>query len=152
MVKDWECMTELLIDGPDRGEKPLNDQQETALIKIMVCVVRQAVQGRPPVGRKSSKKMSAKKKKIVLDDKMKLSQHFMVKLPDLLSIYGINSEQVADLLEIPQHFDLEIYTTSGLEVYLNSLLRQMKYIVKNHTETEVGLNRFQLASCVSINQ
>ncbi|XP_071950467.1 cohesin subunit SA-2-like isoform X2 [Antedon mediterranea] len=138
MVKDWDCMTELLLEEPGRGEEPLDDRQETALIEIMVCAVRQAAQGHAPVGRGSSKKiLSAKEKKAVQDDKMKLSEHFIVKLPDLLSKYGIDSDKVANLLEIPQHFDVEIYTTSRLEKHLDSLLRQMRDIVEKHTETEV---------------
>ncbi|XP_033127030.1 cohesin subunit SA-2-like isoform X1 [Anneissia japonica] len=138
MGKDWDCMTELLLEEPGRGEEPLDDRQETALIEIMVCAVRQAAQGHPPVGRGSSKKiLTAKEKKSVQDDKMKLSEHFIVKLPDLLSKYGMDSDKVANLLEIPQHFDVEIFTTSRLEKHLDSLLRQMRDIVEKHTESEV---------------
>ena len=36
MMKDWECMTDLLLEEPGQREEPLNDRQETSLIEIMV--------------------------------------------------------------------------------------------------------------------
>ena len=51
--------------------------------------------------------------------------------------YNTDWDKVANLLEIPQHFDVEIYTTSRLDKHLDSLLQQMRDIVEKHTETEV---------------
>ncbi|XP_070538623.1 cohesin subunit SA-2-like isoform X2 [Ptychodera flava] len=139
MVKDWDCMTELLLEEPGRGEDALDDRQETALIEVMVSAVRQAAHGHPPVGRGSAKKqiLTSKEKKAVMDDKMKLSEHFITKLPELLAKYIVDAEKLANLLEIPQHFDVEIYTTSRLEKHLDTLLKHMKEIVEKHTESEV---------------
>ncbi|XP_022098591.1 cohesin subunit SA-2-like isoform X2 [Acanthaster planci] len=139
MVRDWDCMTELLLEEPGRGEEALDDRQETALIEIMVSAVRQASQGHPPVGRGSAKRqmLTSKEKKTVQDDRMKLTEHFIVKLPELLSKYKVDWDKVANLLEIPQHFEVEIYTTSRLEKHLDALLREMKEIVERHTESEV---------------
>ncbi|XP_072033672.1 cohesin subunit SA-1-like isoform X2 [Amphiura filiformis] len=139
MVRDWDCMTELLLEEPGRGEEALDYRQETALIEIMVSAVRQAAHGHPPVGRGSAKKqmLTSKEKKGVMDDKMKLSEHFIIKLPDLLAKYNTDWDKVANLLEIPQHFDVEIYTTSRLDKHLDALLTQMRDIVEKHTETEV---------------
>ncbi|XP_006818598.1 cohesin subunit SA-2-like, partial [Saccoglossus kowalevskii] len=81
--------------------------------------------------------LTSKEKKAVMDDKMKLSEHFITKLPELLAKYAVEAEKVANLLEIPQHFDVEIYTTSRLEKHLDTLLRHMKEIVEKHTEPEV---------------
>ena len=57
---------------------------------------------------------------------------------------------MSNLLEIPQHFEVEIYTTSRLEKHLDSLLREMKEIVERHTESEVShfMNIQQVASKV----
>ncbi|XP_077988288.1 cohesin subunit SA-2-like isoform X3 [Glandiceps talaboti] len=139
MVKDWDCMTELLLEEPGRGEDALDDRQETALIEVMVSAARQAAEGHPPVGRSSAKKqiLTSKEKKAVMDDKMKLTEHFIAKLPELLAKYTVDAEKVANLLEIPQHFDVEIYTTSRLEKHLDTLLKHMKEIVEKHTESEV---------------
>lgn len=57
MVKDWECMTDLLIEEPGPSEDPLDNKQESSLIEIMVSSVKQAANGEPPVGRGSSRKM-----------------------------------------------------------------------------------------------
>ncbi|KAK7922534.1 hypothetical protein WMY93_009436 [Mugilogobius chulae] len=51
--------------------------------------------------------------------------------------YAVDAEKVTNLLQLPQFFDLEIYTTGRLEKHLESLLRQIKEIVEKHTDTEV---------------
>lgn len=51
MMKDWECMTDLLLEEAGPGEEPLDNKQESSLIELMVCCVRQAATGEPPVGR-----------------------------------------------------------------------------------------------------
>lgn len=95
LLKDWECMTELLLEEPVQGEegraetraafhdpkfhlsrKPardadrdldsllplfstvLSDRQESALIELMVCTIRQAAEAHPPVGRGTGKRVS----------------------------------------------------------------------------------------------
>lgn len=57
MMKDWECMTDLLLEDAGPSEEVLDNKQESSLIEIMVCCVRQAATGEPPVGRSSSRKM-----------------------------------------------------------------------------------------------
>lgn len=47
MVKDWACMTDLLLEEPGTEEEPLDDKQESTLIEIMVSAVRQCSNGRP---------------------------------------------------------------------------------------------------------
>ena len=36
MMKDWECMTDLLLEEPGEMEETLENNQETALIEVMV--------------------------------------------------------------------------------------------------------------------
>lgn len=57
MMKDWECMTDLLIEEHGPHEEPLDDRQETSLIEIMVCCIRQSATGEPPVGRGPTRKV-----------------------------------------------------------------------------------------------
>ncbi|KAF8565992.1 hypothetical protein P879_06467 [Paragonimus westermani] len=54
MLRDWEAMLDLLLEEPGRGEEPMDANQETSLIEIMVCCVRQAATGESPVGRQAS--------------------------------------------------------------------------------------------------
>uniref|UniRef100_A0A8C7Y446 Cohesin subunit SA n=1 Tax=Oryzias sinensis TaxID=183150 RepID=A0A8C7Y446_9TELE len=138
LLKDWECMISLLLDDPLPGEEALTDRQETALIEIMLCTVRQAAECHPPVGRGTGKRvMTAKEKKTQLDDRTKITELFAVALPPLLAKYAVDAEKVTNLLLLPQFFDLEIYTTGRLEKHLEALLRQIKEIVEKHTDTEV---------------
>uniref|UniRef100_A0A4W6C793 Cohesin subunit SA n=1 Tax=Lates calcarifer TaxID=8187 RepID=A0A4W6C793_LATCA len=138
LLKDWECMISLLLDEPLPGEEALTDRQETALIEIMLCTVRQAAECHPPVGRGTGKRvMTAKEKKTQLDDRTRMTELFAVALPPLLAKYAVDAEKVTNLLQLPQFFDLEIYTTGRLEKHLESLLRQIREIVEKHTDTEV---------------
>ena len=138
MMKDWECITDLLIEEPGPNEEPLDDRQETNLIEIMVCCIRQAATGDPPVGRGNYKATkSARETKQIQDDKIALTSHFIATLPQLLHKYLPDHEKMANLLVIPQYFDLEIYTTSRQEKALESLLRLIQEAVDKHTDTDV---------------
>ncbi|KAG2464145.1 STAG2 protein, partial [Polypterus senegalus] len=108
LLKDWECMVSLLLEDPLPGEEALTDRQETALIEIMLCTIRQAAECHPPVGRGTGKRvLTAKEKKSQLDDRTRLTELFAVSLPQLLA------------------------------KHLDSLLRQIRDIVEKHTDTDV---------------
>ena len=138
MMKDWECMTDLLLEEPGAREEPLEDRQETSLIEIMVCCIKQSATGEPPVGRGPTRKvLSAKELKQVQDDKQALTAHFIQTLPQLLKKYLPDPEKIANLLLIPQNFDLEIYTTSRQEKNLEALLNLIQEIVDKHADKNV---------------
>lgn len=138
MMKDWECMTDLLLEEPGPQEEPLDDRQETSLIEIMVCSVKQAATGEPPVGRGPNRKQpSVKELKQVSDDRIKLTEHFITTLPSLLAKYLADAEKIANLMLIPQYFELEIYTSSRQEKNLDSLLKLIHDIVERHNDTDV---------------
>lgn len=64
----------------------LDDRLETSLIEIMVCCVKQAATGEYPVGRgTTSRKVTNKETRQVAEDKAKLTEHFIVTLPQLLA-------------------------------------------------------------------
>ncbi|RXG56416.1 Cohesin subunit SA-2, partial [Armadillidium vulgare] len=138
MMRDWECMTDLLLEEPGPPE-PLDDRQETSLIEILVCCVKQAATGDPPVGRGPTRKLtiSAKESKQVSEDKTKLTEHLIPTLPQLLHKYIADPEKVANLLVIPQYFELEIYTNSRQEKNLDQLLKLIKDVIDKQNDTEV---------------
>ncbi|XP_063242671.1 cohesin subunit SA-1 isoform X2 [Bacillus rossius redtenbacheri] len=138
MMKDWECMTDLLLEEPGPGEEALDDRQETSLIEIMVCCIKQAATGEPPVGRGPTRKiLSAKEAKQVQDDRIHLTEHFIHTLPLLLDKYRADPEKLANLLAIPQYFDLDIYTSSRQEGNLDQLLKKIISIVENLHDSDV---------------
>ncbi|XP_053166181.1 cohesin subunit SA-1 isoform X3 [Hemicordylus capensis] len=138
LLKDWECMTELLLEEPVQGEEAMSDRQESALIELMVCTIRQAAEAHPPVGRGTGKRvLTAKERKTQIDDRNKLTEHFIIALPMLLSKYSADAEKVANLLQIPQYFDLELYSTGRMEKHLDALLKQIKFVVEKHVESDV---------------
>ena len=94
--------------------------------------------GEPPVGRGPTRKvMSAKELKQVSDDKQALTAHFIQTLPPLLKKYLPDHEKIANLMVIPQYFDLEIYTTSRQEKNLETLLSLIQETVDKHNDNEV---------------
>ncbi|CAG5866656.1 cohesin subunit SA-1a [Menidia menidia] len=138
LLKDWECMTELLLEEPVQGEEMLSEKQESALIELTVCTIRQAAEAHPPVGRGTGKRvLTAKERKTQIDDKNKLTEHFIMALPMLLSKYQADSEMVANLLQIPQFFDLDVYSAGRMEKHLDALLKQIRLVVEKHIETDV---------------
>lgn len=138
MMKDWECMTDLLLEEAGPDEEALDNQKETSLIELMVCCIKQAATGEAPVGRGPIRKiLSVKELKQVHDDKQKLTEHFIQTLPLLLDKYRADPEKLANLLAIPQYFDLDIYTKSRQEMNLDSLLSKIHTIVEKMHDTEV---------------
>lgn len=139
MMKDWECMTDLLLEEAGPGEEALDNRQESSLIELMVCCVRQASTGEPPVGRAARKhvQLSKEQAKLVSDDRARMTAHFIVTLPALLDKFGADPEKLANLVAIPQYFDLELYTTQRQEGNLTLLLKKIREIVKVQTEAEV---------------
>ncbi|NXC24971.1 STAG2 protein, partial [Campylorhamphus procurvoides] len=136
-LKDWECMTSLLLTNAEDGEA-LNDAQESALIDIILATVREAAEGHPPVGRGAAKKiLSVKEKKIQLEDCTKITEHFITVLPQLLAKYSTDAQKVANLLQIPQYYDLDVYSMGHLKKHLNALLREVKDIVAKHSDVSV---------------
>ncbi|XP_075283659.1 cohesin subunit SA-2 isoform X2 [Opisthocomus hoazin] len=137
-LKDWECMTTLLLKNAEEGGEALSDAHESALIEIILATVREAAEGHPPVGRGAAKKfLSVKEKKIQLEDCTKITEHFIMVLPQLLAKYSTDAQKVANLLQIPQYYDLDVYSTGHLEKHLDDLLREVKDIVDKHSDVSV---------------
>ncbi|XP_077199485.1 cohesin subunit SA-2-like isoform X2 [Paroedura picta] len=138
LLKDWECMTSLLLENADNQKEALSDAQESALIEIILATVREAAEGHPPVGRGGTKKiLSTKEKKIQVEDSIKITEHFIVVLPQLLAKYSEDVEKLTSLLQIPQYFYLDLYGPGPLEKHLDALLREVKVIVMDHSDMDV---------------
>ncbi|KAM6155870.1 cohesin subunit SA-3 [Rhynchocyon petersi] len=133
-LKDWESLTSLLLEK----DQNLDDVQESTLIEILVSSVRQASEGHPPVGRVTGKKgLTSKERKIQAEDKVKLTEHLVPLLPQLLAKFSADAEKVAPLLQLLNYFDLNIYCTRRLEKHLELFLQQLQDVVVKHTEPEV---------------
>uniref|UniRef100_A0AAR2LTA2 SCD domain-containing protein n=1 Tax=Pygocentrus nattereri TaxID=42514 RepID=A0AAR2LTA2_PYGNA len=101
LLKDWECMTEVLLEEPVQGEEVYS-----ALLHSH-CTLHTTVYA--------------------------LLHSYCI----LLYSYQADSEKVANLLQIPQYFNLDIYSTGRMEKHLDALLKQMRLVVEKHTELEV---------------
>ncbi|XP_075056168.1 cohesin subunit SA-2-like isoform X2 [Mixophyes fleayi] len=133
-LKDWQCMTSILL----QDIKDLSATQENLLVELLLAAVRQAVEGHPPVGRGAAKKVfSAKEKKMQLEDREGITKHFIGTLPLLLAKFSTDPDKVMNLLQIPQYFDMEVYSETHMENHLEALLKQMKHIAVSHSDPQV---------------
>ncbi|XP_017309169.1 cohesin subunit SA-1 isoform X4 [Ictalurus punctatus] len=135
-LKDWETMTSLLLqeNGEEQG---LNDDEEAALIELMMCAVKQATEGSPATARALGKK-NLKGRKQQTQERKRITNHFIPLLPQLLTKFSADVDKVVCLLRVPLHFELEAYGSTGrLEKYLELLLSQVCEIVEKHHEESV---------------
>ncbi|KAI4871356.1 hypothetical protein NFI96_026581 [Prochilodus magdalenae] len=134
-LRDWETMTSLLLQ--ERGEgKGLDDDEEAALIELMICAVRQAAESTPPAQRALGKKnLGMKSRKLQAQEKRRITHRFIPLLPQLLAKFSADVEKVTCLLRAPLYFDLEAYGSTGrLEKYVELLLSQVCEVVEKHHE------------------
>ncbi|XP_061895568.1 cohesin subunit SA-1 [Entelurus aequoreus] len=133
-LKDWETMTTLL-----QQEAGLMDEEEGALIELMMCVIQQAAEAKPPVGRVSAKKaLNMKEKKTQEQDRRRITNHFIPLLPQLLTKYSADAGKVKLLLQAPLYFNLAMYSSvNRMNKHLDQLLSQICEIVEKHTDTAV---------------
>ncbi|KAL7849918.1 hypothetical protein SRHO_G00192670 [Serrasalmus rhombeus] len=144
-LRDWETMTSLLLQ--ERGEgQGLEDDEEAALIELMICAVRQAAEATPPTSRALGKKNLGKRsRKLQVQERRRVTHHFIPLLPQLLAKYSADVEKVTCLLKVPLYFELEAYGSTGrLEKYLELLLSQVCEVVEKHHEERV------LEACVQV--
>ncbi|MEE6470548.1 hypothetical protein FKM82_009001 [Ascaphus truei] len=137
-LKDWQCMSSTLLQDTTEEDGALNATKECLLIELILASVRQAVEGHPPVARGTARKvLSAKEKKVQVEDCTRITEHFAGTLPVLLVKYSLDPVNVTNLLQIVQYFDMEVYAARCMDNHLDALLKQLRHIVVHHSDTEV---------------
>ncbi|XP_029786834.1 cohesin subunit SA-2-like [Suricata suricatta] len=137
LVRNWECMTSLLL-RPRGRRQGLTSQQEQVLIEILVAAVRQAAEGCPPTGRELSKKAARDMDRTRRwREHANMSRHFVKVLPQLLSKFAADKEKVTPLLQIPRYCNLDVYDRDGLGSYLDSALLELDCLVQRHSDMAV---------------
>jgi len=76
------------------------------------------------------------------DDKKVLTDHFIGTLPPLLNKYIADADKLLNLLQLPLHFNYEVYTTTRRERDLDAYLNALSDIVQRHTTADVCRNYF----------
>ncbi|KAK6742111.1 hypothetical protein RB195_009776 [Necator americanus] len=132
MIKDWQTMVDLLLS--DEVES-----SESQLIEVLVCSVRQAATGEPPVGRSVVKRgaPSTKESRTLLEDRTRLSEVLIPALPKLLQKFIADRDKVANLITLPLNFQLDMYMAGRLENHLTELMRVIDMIVEKHADEEM---------------
>ena len=88
----------------------LNDEEEGALIEIMVCAIKRAAGEDPPPGRGKprQRELNTKERRQLEADKNALTKHFIAELPELLSKFSTDDQKIVSLVEIPQYFQVTL--------------------------------------------
>lgn len=139
-LKDWDVMTSLLLQ-----EGGVEDKLESAMIDIMMCAVRQAAEATPPTTRSQKKTVTAREKRLQVQERRRITNHFIPVFPQLLAKFSADVGKVSRLLAAPLYFQLDVYSTSRrLEKCLDVLLSQVCDIMLKHREDCV------LEACVCV--
>ncbi|XP_058470569.1 cohesin subunit SA-2 isoform X1 [Solea solea] len=137
LLKDWATLTSLLLQDASSHGAGLTLAEQSVLVEILVASVRQAAEGPVLAGRSGAKKvMSAREKKIQIDDCMKLTKHLLPVLPNLLSKFSSHVDVVASLMRIPQFFLPECPVAENSQA-LSSLMVEMRAVLDVHSGSAV---------------
>ncbi|XP_056245150.1 cohesin subunit SA-2 [Seriola aureovittata] len=133
LLKDWATLTSILLQDPSSHGPGLTLAEQAVLVEVLVASVRQASEGPVLPGRSGAKKaMSAREKKIQSDDCVKLTEHFLVVLPKLLSKFSSSRDVVASLMRIPQYFLPECPEAENSQA-ASSLVAEMGAVLDLHS-------------------
>ncbi|KAH7709190.1 Cohesin subunit SA-1 [Aphelenchoides avenae] len=135
-IKDWNTMVDILLSD-------YSDRFDTQLVEIMTCSIKQAATGETPVGRSVVKRgapATREQPRLLLEERTKISEVLIPKLPELLSKFIADQDKLINLTTIPLFFDLEIYPTARLTKHLDDLMNALERIVEQHTDDEVLRN------------
>ncbi|XP_029936058.1 cohesin subunit SA-2 [Myripristis murdjan] len=133
LLKDWPTLTSILLQEPSPQNTGLTRAEQAVVVEILVASVRQASEGPALVGRSGGKKvLSAREKKTQIDDSTKLTEHFIVVLPKLLSKFSRSWDMAASLMKIPQYFLAECPAVEGTQV-VSDLTAEMRAVVELHS-------------------
>ncbi|KAM4609083.1 cohesin subunit SA-2 [Polymixia lowei] len=133
LLKDWPTLTSILLQDPTPENTGLTRADQAVVVEILVASVRQASEGPSLAGRSGSKKvMSVKEKKSQIDDCTKLTEHFFMVLPKLMSKFSRSWDIVASLMKIPQYFLPECAAAENTQV-VSDLMAEMGAVVDHHS-------------------
>ncbi|XP_017063415.1 cohesin subunit SA-2 [Drosophila eugracilis] len=129
IILDWQSMIWMLVDD----ESGLNEDQCSSLIEILTVGVKQAITGEIPAGRitkdlERNPKEGAKKKATALLAPI---------LPELLQSYASRLADLKNLLELPQHLELQYYKQKTNDRQLRQLLYEINTVMFHQTDYEV---------------
>lgn len=138
IIKDWQTMADMLLSD-EVGEA--DDQ----LIEIMVCSVKQAATGDPPVGRQSTKKTGAaaslaKDPRVIREERTRITEAFIPTLPRLINKFIADQEKITSLTQLPLFFELDIYQVGRHERQLADLMEAFDRVFDQHSDDEILKN------------
>ncbi|KAF1751846.1 hypothetical protein GCK72_018400 [Caenorhabditis remanei] len=135
LIKDWATMADMLL----HDQPPLKPEYEAKIIEILSCSVTQSSTGEPPVGRQSVKKgaPSAKEARDLKEDRARLTEILIPLVPRLLTRFSTDSEKIVNLVNIPLHFQLDMYLSPRMQTHLTELMDALDALIEKHIDEDV---------------
>ncbi|XP_068151069.1 cohesin subunit SA-2 [Drosophila tropicalis] len=128
-IIDWSIMVQMLIQQPSAMESPAI----STLIEILTRGVEQAVTGRIPAGR-YTKTLVRKPKENAQD----LATIVLAPaMPQLLAQHGSSSENLVNLLQLPQYINIVHYELDDNREQLDQLMELIEQIVFHNENISV---------------
>lgn len=135
-MKDWECMTDLLLEEPGEGEVALTIAEETALVELLSCCLDQATSYEAPLPGGSAQGITLDYRALQQqEDKKHVTEHFLKVLPSLLDRYRTDLPNLHYVLPVPGYFDLDICGRPEQQENLDLLLGKMCDILRSEHNT-----------------
>ncbi|KAM9709739.1 cohesin subunit SA-2 isoform 2-T2 [Menidia menidia] len=133
VLKDWPTLTSALLQEPSSHSPGFTPAEQAVLVEILVASVRQASEGPALAGRSGAKKvMNVREKKNQIDECLRITDHFLVVLPKLLSKFSCSCDTVASLMRIPQYFLPECPKAEDTQA-VSSLMAEMAAVLDLHS-------------------
>ncbi|KAH8234623.1 hypothetical protein KR032_000742, partial [Drosophila birchii] len=123
LILDWETMADMLMK--DAAASMLNSNERSALIEILCRGVKQAITGEIPPGRYTKDLIRTPK----VEAKLRATRILAPILSQLLQKHLSNPQELENLLELPQLFNLTYYSQGENVLQLELLLKQIKDIM-----------------------
>ncbi|XP_026461241.1 cohesin subunit SA-2-like [Ctenocephalides felis] len=134
IIKDWEIMIHILTQTDDL----LTPIEQDVLTEMMLWSARLATTGEYPWDRAVDNMVpSSEEIKQMKEDKSNMTKHLMPVIPILLAQFKNNVNCLINLMEIPQYFDLETYTSEMEDLHLKKLLSALEDIVRETTNANL---------------
>ena len=137
VLRDWSAMTNLLLT--DSQKKSLSESQQTLLVRVLNCSAKKAC-GEKIIPKNKADPDYKDKKEVIQENKTKLSEHLVKALPEILQKFKADKEKTADLVEIPQYFDLGVYSTFRLTAQHKELLKLLQEIFNKSVDESTFRN------------
>jgi len=132
VLKAWNAMVSLLCDPNEELEA-----RERSLLASLVNACVKKASGLSICPKEKSDPDATIKSKEKSSNQRKFSKQFAKRLPELLEKCNTEPDQIEELVELPQYFELDVYRTHHYEKHFAALLERLHNIYLTHGQEAI---------------